>query len=574
MRRDGTTRVAWRLVTNDPPAFAYAWVQWVAFHLSPLLLGWALKVVLDRLGAGPPAAPWWPLAVLAGLEVARWSLLVSAAVQWHGAFVGWLTVPRLNILGSLATSPGPVARRLPGSPGEAVSRFRDDAQDLGLVLDGWLDVSGAVLAAAVGTVVVVSIDPLAGVAVVVPVAVALVAAWLLGPRLRAWRRRAREATASVTGFIGDTFGGVLAVKAAGAEGAVSARFAVLNAARARVSRRDQVGRELIRSLGYGTGEVTVGIVLLLVAASFRRRELTVGDIGLFASYVPVIAGVPKWVGRLAAYQRQADVSVDRLAELLAVPERRAVTAPVRTHLRTAPPPPAAAAPGIEPLEELVVRGLVVTHPGGRGVHGIDLVVRRGELVLVTGEVGSGKSTLLRGILGLVERAGGEVVWNGVPVDDPSLALVPPRVAYLPQVPRLFSESLADTVLLGRPPHLLDRALWLACVAGDVAGMPAGPATLIGARGLRLSGGQAQRTGAARALAGCADLLVVDDLSSALDVETELRLWARLGHDGFTTALLVSHREHVLRRADRVVVLDEGRVVRRYGPARSGWPPER
>jgi ATP-binding cassette, subfamily B, bacterial len=560
VRGRSTARVAWRLVVNNPPAFFYAWIQWVAFHLAPLLLGWLLKVVLDRLTAGPPASPWWPLAVLAGLEVARWALLVSAAVQWHGAFVGWLTVPRVNVLRSLATDPGPVSGRLPGSPGEAVSRFRDDAQDVGLVLDGWLDVSGAVLAAAGATVVMVSIDPVAAVAVVVPVSVALLAAWWLGPRLRAWRRSAREATGSVTGFIGDTFGAVLAVKAAGAEGAVAGRFAVLNAERARLSRRDQVGRELIRSLGYGTGEVTVGIVLLLVAASFRRGELSVGDIGLFASYVPVIAGVPKWVGRLAAYQRQADVSVDRLAELLAPADRRAVTAPVRTYLRTASTPPEPAAPSDDPLEELSVRGLVVRHPSGRGVHGVDLVVRPGELVVVTGQVGSGKSTLLRGLLGLVPHQEGEIRWNGSLVDDPSTVFVPPRVAYLPQVPRLFSETLSDTVLLGRPGERLERALWLSCMDEEIDEMPQGAATVIGARGLRLSGGQAQRTASARALAGQPDLLVVDDLSSALDVETELRLWGRLGAGGFVTALLVSHREHVLQRADRVIVLDEGRVM--------------
>ena len=564
--RASTLQVAWQLMKSDPPAFAIAWLQWVLFHAAPLPVGWLLKLVLDRFsGSAVPETPWVLLAALAGFETARWALFVSAAVQWHGAWVGWLTTPRVNALRSLATGSGAAAGRLPGSPGEAVSRFRDDAQDLAVVLDILLDISGAILAAGIALAVIASIDPVAALSIAVPVGVALLVSARLGPRLRQWRRAAREATSAVTGFIGDTFGSILAVKAGGAEAAVDRRFTELNARRAVVARRDQLGSELIRSLGYGTGEVTIGIVLLLVAGAFRRGELSVGDIGLFASYVGVIAGVPKWAGRLGAYVRQADVSVDRLAELIDG-DRRAPVQPTTTHLRHGPPGLAGSRsedrPDGDALSELAVRGLTVRHgSSGRGIEGVDLTVRRGELVVVTGKVGAGKSTLLRGVLGLVDVDAGEVRWNGRVVADPSTMLVPPRVAYLPQVPRLFSETLADTVLLGLPDDALDEALWLACLEEDLARMPDGAATMIGPRGLRLSGGQVQRTGAARALVRRPDLLVVDDLSSALDVETEIRLWERFRSGGTRTALLVSHRRHVLDTADRIIELDEGRVVR-------------
>ena len=554
-----TSSVAWRLLRNDPLSYLFAWLQWVAFHLAPVPIGWALKLVLDRLPGGDATSPWGPLVVLAGLELGRWSLLVSAAVQWHGAFAGWLTVPRTNLLRSLLTGPGPAAGRLPGSPGEAVSRFRDDAQDLAMVLDVWLDVSGAAAAAGIALVLMAAVEPLAAVGVAVPVLLAIGASWALGPWLRRWRRSAREATAGVTGFIGDTFGAVLAVKAGAAEGAVGRRFEELNAERARVSLRDQLGTEVVRSLGYGTGEVAVGVVLLLVASSFQQGELTVGDLGLFASYAAVVSGLPRWVGRLGAYTRQADVSVDRLAELLPRPDRRAVVAPTGTYLRHGPPPFRPSVHRVEPFEELRVEGLTVRHDGsGHGITDLDLLVRSGEVVVVTGPVGAGKSTLLRALLGLVPVESGSVQWNGEVVDEPATFLVPPRVAYLPQVPRLFSETLAATVLLGLPDEHLDDALWLACLDEDLAHLPEGVGTLIGPRGLRLSGGQIQRTGAARALVRRPDLLVVDDLSSALDVETESVLWNRLAEGGLRTALLVSHRPAVLDRADRIVVLDRGR----------------
>jgi ATP-binding cassette, subfamily B, bacterial len=569
-RPPSMTRVALRLARNEPVAYLTTWVGWVCFFATPLVTGALVKVVLDRVADGSTSGVWALLAVVLGVEAVRWTWLVAVAVQWHGCWVGWHTVPRVNMLRSLVADPGPAAGRLPGAPGEAVSRFRDDTQDVAMVLDVWLDLSGALVTSLVGLVVLVSIDPAAASAVAVPVVLAMAGTSWLGPRLRVWRRQAREATARVTGFIGDTFGAVLAVQSAGAEVAVRDRFARLNAQRARVGRRDQVGSELVRSLGYGTGEVAAGVALVVVASAFRGGHLSVGDIGLFAAYATLMAELPKWVGRYLVYQRQAEVSIDRMAELLRESDRRTVVVPTPTYLRHGPPPLAslAGAPGapddVGALDELRVEGLTVRHPGsGRGIDGIDLVVRRGELVVVTGPVGAGKTTLLRAVLGLVGAAAGTVRWNGTIVADPSTVMVPPRTAYLPQVPRLFSEPLSDTILLGLEPDrpdALEHALWLTCLDEDLDEMPHGVATLIGPRGLRLSGGQIQRAGAARALVRRPQLLVVDDLSSALDTETEARLWERVAGGGFATALLVSHRPAVLERADRVVVLDGGRVA--------------
>jgi ATP-binding cassette subfamily B protein len=134
------------------------------------------------------------------------------------------------------------------------------------------------------------------------------------------------------------------------------------------------------------------------------------------------------------------------------------------------------------------------------------------------------------------------------------------------VPRLFSEPLADTVLLGLPADGLAEALRRACLDEDLDDMPDGLATMVGPKGVRLSGGQVQRTAAARALVRRPELLVVDDLSSSLDVATETRLWNGLfaATGGQLTVLAVSHRPRVLERADRVVELADGRVVGRTG----------
>jgi ATP-binding cassette subfamily B protein len=126
---------------------------------------------------------------------------------------------------------------------------------------------------------------------------------------------------------------------------------------------------------------------------------------------------------------------------------------------------------------------------------------------------------------------------------------------------LFSEPLSDAILLGVDPSGLDRAVTTACLDEDVAWMPEGLATVVGAKGVRLSGGQIQRTAAARAFVRRPELLVIDDISSALDVDTEARMWRQLLDSGAAaTVLVVSHRTAVLDRADQVIELAAGRRV--------------
>jgi ATP-binding cassette subfamily B protein len=163
-----------------------------------------------------------------------------------------------------------------------------------------------------------------------------------------------------------------------------------------------------------------------------------------------------------------------------------------------------------------------------------------------------------------QASGGEILWNGQPVADPASFFVPPRSAYTPQVPLLFSESLKDNILMGLPEQSvdLDEALWLAVLEPDLAEFPDGLDTLLGAKGVRLSGGQRQRAAAARMYVRDPDFLVFDDLSSALDVETEELLWRRTDRlrERGVTCLVVSHRRPALLRADQIVVLAAGKVA--------------
>src|SRR3954471_3913564 len=209
------------------------------------------------------------------------------------------------------------------------------------------------------------------------------------------------------------------------------------------------------------------------------------------------------------------------------------------------------------LRKLSVVNLTAVHPDGTiGVSDVSLSVDAGELVLLLGPVGSGKSSLLAALAGLVHHTG-HVRWNGVDVEDPQVFLRPGQVAFVAQVPRVLSGTFADNVRLDHP-RTLDRAVADARLSSDIADA-GGHDALVGHRGVRLSGGQVQRLAFARALATDAELVLADDVSSALDARTEVELWDALRTRG-TTVIASTSKQAALRQADRVVVLADGTVA--------------
>jgi ABC-type multidrug transport system fused ATPase/permease subunit len=208
-----------------------------------------------------------------------------------------------------------------------------------------------------------------------------------------------------------------------------------------------------------------------------------------------------------------------------------------------------------------VEGLSFCYPHStNGITDVSFALQRGTLTVITGRIGSGKTTLLRALLGLVQADAGVIRWNDQIVADPVSFFVPPQSAYTPQVPRLLSESLHDNLLQGwqASDAEVQQAIALAVFERDLALLDQGLATPIGTRGARLSGGQIQRAAAARMFVRQPELIVCDDLSSALDVTTERELWQRVLVRG-QTCLAISHRHSVLRRADQIIVMEQGRI---------------
>lgn len=221
-----------------------------------------------------------------------------------------------------------------------------------------------------------------------------------------------------------------------------------------------------------------------------------------------------------------------------------------------------ASPQPEPVERveltsLELRDFTALHDDGTiGVSDVDLRVESGELVLLVGQIGSGKSSMLAALAGLIEHQG-EILWNGSPVTEAQVFLRPAQVSYVAQVPRVLSGTFADNVLLGHE-RAFESPVGVARLEPDIE-EAGGKHSLVGHRGVRLSGGQVQRLALARALATDAELLLADDVSSALDATTEIELWESL-KAAHRTVIGATAKRAALAQADRVVVLVEGRVM--------------
>ncbi|HMA36288.1 MAG TPA: ABC transporter ATP-binding protein, partial [Chloroflexia bacterium] len=412
--------------------------------------------------------------------------------------------------------------------------------------------------------IMLSINPVVTLGVFGPLVAVVTLANAMSGRIKRYRTASREATGRVTGFLGEMFGAVQAVKVGGAESRVIAHFHRINDRRRQSALKDSLFTQLLDTFNMNAGNLATGVILLLAAQAMQTGSFSVGDFALFVSYLAQIMALPRFVGRLLARHKQVGVSFERMARLLGDAPATLLVQPgpiyVQGPFPAVPYTPKTAA---HQLQDLTIAGLTYYYPGSRhGIAAIDLRLARGSFTVITGAVGAGKTTLLQVLLGLLPRESGTVCWNGEAIADPATVLVPPRCAYTPQVPRLFSESLRDNILLGLPEDRVDlaAALTLAVLDADLATMPEGLATVVGPRGVRLSGGQVQRAAAARMFVRRPELVICDDLSSALDVETEQLLWERLFAHGDTTCLVVSHRRPALRRADQIVVLQDGQVA--------------
>ncbi len=558
-----TWQYLWRLLACDPRLFLLNIFVWTFIHVAPVLIGvfvgWFFDALSGHADLGLNA--WAVVVIFAVFCVVRAGMFASGMFIWFTYYFTMQSLLRRNLFAWVITGPG--THRLPDSPGEAMSRFREDVDEVSRLFENWIDVWGISLFVISALAVMLRIDWLITLIVFLPFAALLLSVNLLSGFLKRLREANRIATGRVTDHLGELFRAAQAVKVASAESHVVAHFRGLNRTRRKAALRDNLATALLQSLNNNMGGISSGILLLLIAIHWTNTSFTLGDFTVFATYLANLAWNMSFIGQALARQQQVSVSFDRMALVLQGAEADALTKRNPLHLNSEPP--AVIAPTRTPpdqLETLIVDGLTYIHPlSGRGIKDMSLRVDRGKFVVITGRIGSGKTTFLRAMLGLVERQAGVIRWNGREIHDPAVFFRPPRIAYTPQTPHLFSEALGTNILLGQDHERADLpgAITAASLDRDIAEMEEGLETMVGPRGVRLSGGQVQRSAAARMFVQEPELLIFDDLSSALDVETENRLWEGIFARESATCLVVSHRRAALQRADHIIVLKDGHI---------------
>ncbi|WP_282082571.1 ABC transporter ATP-binding protein [Streptomyces tendae] len=542
-----------QIVKSAPGAFTANFALQLLRSGILVVPGLIVREIFNRLSGEAPLSDglWVLIALLVAVALVRvGGLLASVAYDGICEAQGQALLTRSGVRALLA-KPGASALRMPA--GDAVNRLVADSANAATMVGYTFMVSGAGVQALTALAIMVAIDPLVTVVVCLPLVIAGIVISAASKRIRKYQSSSRAASGEVNGFLGEIFGSVQTIQLAGAKKHVMARLEHLNEERRTKTLRSRLFTDVfLGSIWANTSALGTGVVLALTAKSLNAGTFTVGDLALFIIYVGWVTDFTSLFGQNLALYKASGASLERLEEL----------APGSVTEVRAQEPMELPAPR-ETLEELKVVGLTCRYPDSdNGVSDIDFRVRAGQLVVITGKTGAGKSTVLRAVLGLLERESGQVLWNG----EDAERLPPPRAAYSPQTPRLFSASVRENIQLGSrtdDEEALRQAIAAAVLEQDVRAFDDGMDTMVGHKGARLSGGQVQRVSAARMFARHCELLVMDDISSALDGPTEKELWRTLRERRSVspvTCLAVSHRPETLQEADHIVVLDEGRVV--------------
>ena len=435
-------------------------------------------------------------------------------------------------------------------PGELLSRASSDSQHIARMMDAIGHTIGYALTVVAVATVMLILDPTLALIVLIPVPIVTVAAWLYSRKYDLGTRELQASWAEASTLVEEGVSGIRVVKGLGAGDALSGRFGgksdeIMDRA-LRLARLDAVFMPVLEMLPL----LGIAAVLWIGGRSVIAGDLTVGSFVAFNAYVVMLVWPLRVLGQRVTTLQKALAAASRITEVLEAEPRLAEP---RTPVE------------LQPEGDIRLEGVRFGHEGEHAVlDGLDLHVAPGESLALVGPTGSGKSTVAGLLARLYDPEEGRVLLDGHDLRELRLSEVRRAVALVFEETFLFSESVAENIRVGRPDATdedVRRAAALAGAAAFVDDLPDGYETVLGERGFSLSGGQRQRIAIARAILADPAVLVLDDATSAVDATKEHEIRAALAEvmHGRTT-LVIAHRPATIALADRVAVLEGGRIV--------------
>jgi len=519
-----------------------------------LVLGQGLRKVIDAgFAARDPAsldrALIGLLAVVGVLSVATFARFYS--VSWLGERIT-ADLRRAVFSRILDLPPGFFEAT---RTGEVISRLTNDTALLEVVIGSSASFAVRNFLITTGSLVMLIVtSPKLTTLVVLGVPLVVVPILLFGRRVRRLSRATQDRVADVSAYVDEALHEIRTVQAYGHEPHDRRLFAervesTFGTALRRIRQRAAL-ISMVILLSFGS----VGVILWIGGHDVLAGRLSAGQLSAFVFYAVLVAGGAAAISEVVGDLQRAAGATERLLELLATePEIRAPADPVAL-----PDPPRGG---------IALTNVTFVYPSRPDVPALadfTLAVRPGERIALVGPSGAGKSTVFQLLLRYYEPGGGEIRVDGCEVRRADPRAVRSRFALVPQDPVIFAASVRENVRYARP-DASDVEVIEACRAAYamefIERLPEGLDSYLGERGVRLSGGQRQRLSIARALLADRAVLLLDEATSSLDAQSERYVQLALAHlmEGRTT-LIIAHRFATVQGVDRIVVMDQGRIV--------------
>ena len=518
-----------------------------------LSLGLCIRVFVDRGFGNSMAAIAEVMVILAGVVA-----MLSVATYGRFFLVSWIGE---RVVADIRRDVYAHVIRLPPAffevtnTGEVLSRLTTDTTLLQVVVGSTVSLAlrnTLLLLGGIIMLVVTSAKLTAVVAVMVPVVVLPIVAF--GRHVRRLSRATQDRIAEVGAHAEESVNAIRTVQAYNHEGIDRELFTARVESAFNTSIDRIRARALLTSMVMFTSFAAVALMLWVGANDVVNHRLTIGQMSQFLFFALVVAGAVGAISEVFGDLQRAAGATERLFELLSVPA--GISAPAN--------PTPLPVPAIGTIQFEHVAFAYPTRPGHLAVDDFHLSVAPGERVALVGPSGAGKSTIFQLLMRFYDPVRGTVRVDGVDLREADPHVVRARMALVPQDPVVFGANAWDNIRYGRPNASREqiRAAADAAAATEfIDRLPRGFETFLGERGQRLSGGQRQRIALARAILRDPTILLLDEATSSLDAESE-RL-VQLGLERLMkgrTTLVIAHRLATVLKADRIVVMDQGRVV--------------